>query len=92
MEQALCLAQAVRCLLLIGRFVSAEGRRGGRLSSFTFRWSAKTNAEEGFPNTLTSGCGVGSEGKRKEALEISCLRSARELLGIKNLGWLSKIG
>lgn len=56
MEQALGLAsimtQVVRCLLLIGGFISAEGEGGRHLSSFTFRWSAKTNAEERIPKYL----------------------------------------
>lgn len=35
----------VKCLLLTEGLVIAQGRRGGHLTSFTFRWSAKTKAE-----------------------------------------------
>lgn len=34
--------------------MSAEGRRGGHLNSFTFRWSANTNAEGRIPNILNT--------------------------------------
>lgn len=66
MEQALCLDSTmtwvVRCLL-IGGSVSAEGRRGGHLTLFTFRWSVKTTAEGRVSKHLKnlSWCGEGSQ-------------------------------